>query len=55
MTGNKARVEMGVEELEVVVGRGYYKGEQIKANEDNGLKVLQFIHSINISQFCLRI
>ncbi len=37
--GNKARVEMGVEDLDVVADRGYYKGEQIKASEDDGLKV----------------
>ena len=36
---NKARAEMGVEELEVVADRGYYKGEQIKASEEAGVSV----------------
>ncbi len=52
--GNKARVEMGVEELELQVHRGYYRGEQIKASEDDGLKAIQLIHFTNISQFYLR-
>lgn len=36
---NRARVEMGVEDLEVMADHGYYKGEQIKASEEAGLKV----------------
>ena len=36
---NNARAEMGVEDLEVVADRGYYKGEQIKASEEAGLRV----------------
>ena len=36
---NKARAEMGVEELEVVADRGYYNGEEIKASEESGVKV----------------
>ena len=35
--GTKARAEMGVEELEVVADRGYYKSQEIKASEDAGL------------------
>lgn len=35
----KAGAEMGVEELEVVADRGYYKGEEIKASEEAGVKV----------------
>ena len=35
----KARVEMGVDDLEVVADRGYYKGEEIKASEEAGIKV----------------
>jgi len=33
----KARDEMGVEELGVVADKGYYKGEEIKACEDEGI------------------
>jgi transposase len=33
----KARDEMGVEELAVVADKGYYKGEEIKACEDEGI------------------
>jgi len=33
----KAREAMGVEELEVVADRGYYKSQEIKASEDVGL------------------
>lgn len=36
----KARTEMGVEELEVVADRGYYKSQEIKASEEAGLRVL---------------
>jgi len=36
---NKARVEMGVEDLEVVADRGYYKSQEIKASEDTGVTV----------------
>jgi len=35
--GTKARAEMGVEELEVVADRGYYKSQEIKASEEAGL------------------
>ncbi len=35
--GTQARTEMGVEELEVVADRGYYKSQEIKASEDAGL------------------
>lgn len=35
----KAREEMGVEELDVVADRGYYKSQEIKASEDAGLTV----------------
>lgn len=36
---NKAREQMGVDDLEVVADRGYYKGEEIKASEEAGVKV----------------
>jgi hypothetical protein len=36
---NKARVEMGVEELEVMADRGYYKSQEIKASEEAGIRV----------------
>jgi transposase len=35
----QARVEMGVEDLEVVADRGYYKSQEIKASEDTGVTV----------------
>ena len=35
--GTEARIEMGVEDLEVVADRGYYKGQEIKSSEDAGL------------------
>ena len=35
----QARTEMGVEELEVMADRGYYKSQEIKASEEAGLRV----------------
>ena len=35
----QARTEMGVEELEVMADRGYYKSQEIKASEDAGIRV----------------
>ena len=35
----QARTELGSEKLEVVAGRGYYEGHQIKACEDAGITV----------------
>jgi transposase len=35
--GTQARTEMGVEDLEVVADRGYYKSQEIKASEEAGL------------------
>jgi transposase len=35
----QARTEMGVETLDVVADRGYYKGEEIKACEESGITV----------------
>jgi len=35
--GLRARVEMGVDNLEVIADRGYYKSQEIKASEDAGL------------------
>ncbi len=37
--GTQARTEMGVEALSVVVDRGYYKSQEIKASEEAGLRV----------------
>ncbi len=37
MMANKARTEMGVEALEVVADRGYYKSQEIKVCDDEGI------------------
>lgn len=34
---NKARAEMGIEDVQVIADRGYYKGIEIKACEDAGI------------------
>lgn len=34
---NKARAEMGIEDVHVIADRGYYKGTEIKACEDAGI------------------
>ena len=39
MMAIKARTEMGVEELEVVADRGYYKSQEIKACDDEDITV----------------